>query len=836
MSGLITDVRYVLRVLARSPGFTLVATLSLALGMGANAAIFSTIKNLLHDPLPVGRPDELVVAHWRREVELDISQIQSSSYRDPVSGASYRTNFSYPLYRALREAAGDAQLFAFTFLRNVSIGIGGQPAQMIGGMLADGRYFSALRPGMALGRPLTDADDRPDAPLVAVLSHSFWQRTLGGDRAVIGRTIRVNGVPAEVVGVSAAGFEGLSRGGFFPLTGITLPLAAQPRLYSRWSEPGESLFTADDVFWLRVMARVPDRDRVAALTQALTAAFRAVPSPANQGTAQPAELLLAHGARGPQPVGDSTARFLWMLLGVVGAVLLIACVNLASLMLARGVAREREMAVRRALGSGRMRLVRQTLLEGLVLAALGSAAGLLLVYWGKGLVGSLLTRGLGEGAFGTLPIQPTLDPVVLGLSAALCIGATLLFGLLPALRLSTLDPASFLKHRVAGGAGPRLTLGRALIAIQIAVSVPLVVGATLLLRTVANLNAVELGFDPRGLVMFQVDPSYARVADDQQHALYNRLLERLRAIPGVRSATLLENALMSGLTSNTHVTVDGREHNLYMNAVGPDFVETMGMRLIAGRMPGPADDPARPLVGALNETAVRELFGGASPIGRVIRRGDEETLVVGVINDSRYDRQRAPLRPTLYDGALQRPGYGGHNIVLRTDLLPARLEPAIRRAVADVNPDLPVPELRTQLGQMARTTARERLFTQLLSIFGAFALLLASIGLHGVTAYSVSRRTSEIGVRVALGARPAQVLWLVLRQVAALALLGLALGIPAALAAGPLFASLVFGVAPTELTVLVTGALVMMAVAFGAGAQPALHAVRLDPLVALRTE
>ncbi|MGH7469555.1 MAG: ADOP family duplicated permease [Longimicrobiales bacterium] len=768
--------------------------------------------------------------------EVDISQIGSSSYLDRATGASYRTNFSYPIYRALRAAAGETQLFAFAFLRGVSVGIGNQPAQLTGGLLADGRYFSGLRPGMTLGRPLTDADDRADAPLVAVLSHSFWQRALGGDPQVVGRTIRVNGEPAQIVGVTAPGFDGVSRGGFFPVTGITLPLAAQPRVYARWSSAGESLFAADRVFWLRIMARVVDRDGISTLTQSLTGALRTFPSPASESTAHPPSLVLAPGARGPQPVTGDTAKFLWLLMSVVGAVLLIACVNLASLMLARGVAREREMAVRRALGSGRARLVRQTLLEGLVLAAAGTATGMLLVVWGQGLLGSMLTRGLGSGAFGTLPIQPRLDPVVLGLSAALCIGATLLFGLLPALRLSSLDPASFLKHRVAGGSGSKLTMGRVLIAVQIAVSVPLVVGATLLLRTVANLNAVELGFDPRGLVMFQLDPSYTRVPEEQQHALYTTLLERLRAIPGVRSVTLVENALMSGLTSNTHVTVNGQRHNLYMNAVGPDFVETMGMRLIAGRMPGRADVPGLPTVGAVNETAVRELFGGASPMGRTIRRGERETQIVGVVSDSRYDRQRAPLRPTLYDGALQRPGYGGHNIVLRTNVTPARLEPAIRRAVADVNADLPVPELRTQLAQIARTSARERMFTQLLTIFGAFALLLASIGLHGVTAYSVSRRTAEIGVRVALGARPTQVLWLVLRQVALLALAGLALGIPAALAAGPLMSSLLFGVAPAELTVLATGTIVMIAVALAAGAQPALRAVRLDPLTALRSE
>jgi ABC-type lipoprotein release transport system permease subunit len=280
----------------------------------------------------------------------------------------------------------------------------------------------------------------------------------------------------------------------------------------------------------------------------------------------------------------------------------------------------------------------------------------------------------------------------------------------------------------------------------------------------------------------------------------------------------------------------GREHNLMMNAVGPAFEETMGMRLIDGRMPELRDDPDQPHVAAVNQTAVRQLFDGQSPIGRVLRLGERNVQVVGVISDSRYERQRADVSATLYDAALQRPGWSGHNIVLRTSVPLASLQREVRQAVAEVDPDLPVPEIRTQIGQMQRTTARERVFTQLLLVFGAFALLLASIGLHGVTAYSVSRRTSEIGVRIALGARPAQVLWLILRQVSVLALAGLALGMPAALIAARVIGSLLFGVAPTDVTSISIAAAVMMVVAFAAGAQPALRAARLDPLKTLRTE
>ena len=659
MHGLLTDVRHAVRGLRRAPAFALIATLSLALGIGANAAIFSAISTLLRDPLPVERPDELVVAYWKRAADLDISQIQSGYYIDPDGGAEYRTNFSYPLYRALRDAAADAGLCAFTFLRSLSIGIGDQPSAVANGLLVDDEYFATLRPGIALGRPLTAADNRPDAPLAVVLSHAFWRRAFGGDAAAIGRSIRLNGVPGEIVGVTAAGFDGLSRTGSFPLTDVTIPLSAQPVVYARWSSNGASLFTADDVFWLRVMGRVREQDSSAELTQRLAAAFRSVPSPVNEANGPPASLVLGPGAHGPQVADADTGRLLWMLLGVAGVVLLIACVNLAALMLARGVEREREVAVRRALGSGRLRLVGQSLVEGLVLAAAGTAVGLLLVVWARNALGALLSSALRTSSFGSVAVRIDVDPAVIVVGAALCIGATLLFGLLPALRLIFLDPAEFLKHRAAGQRGPKLTAGRALIALQIAASVPLVVGAALLLRTVTNLNSVELGFNPHGLVLFRLDPGYTRIPAERHTDLYVNLLQRLDEVPGVRYATLIENPLLSGLTSNSRVTVDGEEHNLYRNAVGPRFLETMGMRLIDGRMPDLRDRPGYPNVGAVNETAARQLFGGASPIGRTLAFGERVVMIVGVVSDSRYDRQRAPVRPTLYDAALQRPASGG---------------------------------------------------------------------------------------------------------------------------------------------------------------------------------
>jgi predicted permease len=836
LEGTTSDLRYVLRVLRQSPGFTLVAVLSLAIGIGANTAMFGVVRTLLLTPLPVDAPEQLSIVGWTRAGDFRISQTGSTSYEDPATGASYRSNFSYPLYTALRDAGpDDVRLFAFAFLRGVSVAVGDQAAVLAGGALVDGRYFSTLRPRIVLGRGIAD-DDRPGAPLVAVLSHSFWMRAFGGDPEVIGRTVRINGNSAEIVGVTDAGFKGLSMGGFFPQTEITVPLHAQPQVYPRMAS-GESLFAADDVFWLRLVARVPATSSLRATEQTLEAVFRTRPSPLIADDGHLPSLRLLPGSQGVQPVRAETAKLLYLLLGVVGIVLLIACVNLASLLLARGVSRQREMAVRQALGAGRARLIRQTLIESLVLACVGTVAGLILAVTSRGMPRGFLTGSLGSGAFGNVDMEMSIDPLVIGLCATLGVGATVLFGLLPAVRLSKLDSISWLKQRPgAGSSAPRLTAGRVLIALQISVSVPLVVGAALFLRTLANLGAVELGFDPRGLVMFQLDPGYTQLPPEEYPGLYLQVLDRLDAIPGVRSTTLLENALMSGIISNTFVDVDGASRNLYRNAVGPGFLETIGMRLLAGRVPGIQDTDDAPPVGAVNATAMEELFGGELPIGRFLRVGGRDVRIVGVVNDAPYRNQRDPVPPILYESALQRQGYGGHHIVLRTDAQAGPIEPLIREAVARVNADLPVPGLRTQADIMAQTSARERAFTQLLSLFGGFALLLASIGLHGVTSYWVTRRTSEIGVRVAVGARPHQIFRLVLRQVVVLVAVGLAAGVPASLAAGRLVSSLLYGVAATDVRTVAVAVVVILGVAIGAGFLPARRAARMDALVALRAE
>ncbi|MEJ2204610.1 MAG: ABC transporter permease, partial [Gemmatimonadota bacterium] len=703
-SGWRSDLRYVLRVLGRSPGFVVVAVISLAVGIGANAAVFGMVQSLLREPLPVEAPDELAVLGWRRDADVDLWQSGSTWYDDPGGGGPYRSNFSFPVYEGLRAAAPDGvELFAFAFLRGISVGLPDASPLVAGGVLADGSYFPALEPRMALGRPLTEADDREGAPVVVVLGHRFWMRAFGGDPAIVGKTVRVNSVAAEVVGITEEGFRGMSQGGFFPETDVTVPLAAQGRIYDRIGS-GTSPRSDPVLFWIRVMARIPEgisRDRT---RDVLTAALRAQPSPVNEVAGPPAELALLPGARGAQPIRAQRARILWMILGVAWIVLLIACANLASLMLARGVSRQRDMAVRRALGGGRARLVRQCLLESLVLAGAGTVAGLVLAYLTRNMLGGMVSGSMGSG-FGRVVVEGTVDPPVVVAAAMLGGFATVISGLLPALRASDTDPMTWLKHRAGGGSITRLTAGRVLLALQIGVSVPLVVGAALFLRTLSNIGGMELGFNPRNMVMFQVDPAYTQLPPEEHPRLYQELLSAVGGIPGVSSVTLMENVFMSGIISNSHVDVDGREHELLRNSVGPDFLETAGMRLISGRMPGIQDGPDAPRVGVVNERAVEVLYGGASPIGRMLDTGSREVEIIGVVSDSRYDHRRHGIRPTLFDAALQWVGHGAQHIVLRSSLPMGRLEPVLNEAVARVHPGLPVPEIRTQAGHLADASA-----------------------------------------------------------------------------------------------------------------------------------
>jgi predicted permease len=848
VQGLTLDFRYAARVLARSPAFTLVAVASLAIGIGANTAMYNVVRALLLESLPVERPGELALVYWAEPARTDvsISELNSDDSRDARTGERRGSNFTYPMFAAMHDAT-PVPMFGFNFMGEVSVSVDAQAPVLAGGMLTTSDYFSVMGLTMAAGRPLTRDDDRPDAPRVAVLSYGLWTRVLGADPSAIGRTIRINGVPCAVVGVTARGYRGLSQGGYFPAVDVTLPLSAQPDVMRRWSAmpaAGPSLFTSN-MFWVRAIARVPARASrpEPALDAPLRAMYAQLPKAALAEVPQVGVRLLP-GGRGLDAIRTDTERPLAILSAVVGVVLLMACANLAGLLLARGVARERELAVRRALGAGRARLIRVLMAESLLLAGAGGVAGLVVAIWSGPIVASMLTVALGVA-----DVDLGMSWPLLALTATVAVAAAVLCGLVPAIRLSR--PLSADLTMRAGHAGPSLTTGRALIAIQIAVSVPLLVGAGLFLRTISNLSSVDLGFKPEGLVTFRIQPALEPAGDTRDaRQVYARVLERVRALPGVTSATIVENLPISGRSSNTSGLVNDAKVSVRLNAVGPRFFETMGIPILAGRSITNEDRHESAPVVVVSETFASQYFPGQPAVGRHFTIGQASVEIVGVVAASRYRDLRSAPPPTVYDAYAERsfatfPGFRGFlrsatpaemSVVLRTAAPIAPLMASIPPAVKEVEPELLVIDLKTQADQIARSMAQEQLFTRLLVVFGGFAMLLACLGLHGVTSYAVARRTSEIGIRMALGADRSQVLWLILRHVLVLALAGVGLGLPVALATGPAIASMLYGLAPRDPTTMAGAVVVLLVVALGAGWLPARRAARMPVLSALTRE
>jgi predicted permease len=796
---------------------------------------------LFSQPLAVRDPDHLIAITNQLTIPRGMRgmyQINGSSYRDPVSGRSYRANFSFPAYLALRDAAGDAaDVFAYSFVREANIALDSW-STTAAAVLVSGNYFRGSGAAIARGRALTDEDDRPGAS-AAVISHRFWMTTFGGEETVIGKSIRVNGVPFTIVGVSGPGFLGLSRGGFFAPMDVTLPLHAQPAVCPKWGPPGESLFTSDLVFWIHSMARIREDTAIGPLQARLAATFAdwmkasTVPS---YHQATNVEVRLLPGAHGADEVSRVAAKPVRILTGVVAIVLLLACVNLANLMLARGVARTREISIRLALGSGRARLVRQALVESALLASIGAAIGVWIgVFGGRALL-RMLTASAG-------PIAMTLDVNwrLLALTAAIASVATLSFGVLPALRLVRRDIVPMMKSASAGAAGaPGLRPATVLMALQVAVSVPLVAGAAIFLETVHNLGRVDLGFNPERLVSFRIDPSLSGYERERVEQIYERVLDRLRATPGISSATLVTDPLLAGTSSNTTVTLpDGSTRDIHFNRVGPDYFTTMGVQVIVGRAVDARDSNQAARVTVINQAAVSALFGNAPPLGRRLTILGADTEVVGIVRDTKYDSVRKATTPTMFLPFLQTSGpltLGAMYVVARTNVAPAMVTGALRSVIADVDRDVPISRMKTQTDQIQESLSTEFAFTRLLLAFAAFALFLACIGLHGLTAYAVARRTSEIGLRIALGAQRSDVLWLILRQVVVVTIVGLVVGIPLAMAGGTAVASLLYGVKPLDLPSLLIATVLMTVVAGLAAYVPARRAARLEPLIALRMD
>ena len=825
------ELRPVLRRLMRSPGFTLVAVLSLGLGIGANTAIFSAARALLYTTLPVAQPDDLLLPYYTRPDGFDVMSYGSSSVAAPNGGGTVHSNLSWPIFEALRASAPEGvDVAAYAFIRRAAVVDGDRPAMDAAGMIVSGEYFQTLRLGVALGRPLQPADDLPGAPPVVVLSFAFWQSAFGADPEVIGRTVRLNGSPIEIVGVSPRGYVGLSQAGFFPPSDLTLSAAAQPivspNIPTAGLTPGE-VGTLGAPFWIRLIVRAPEDERIA-LADEMTAVTRSQLLGAgilDEDTRNDVQIFLLPGARGIDSLTGPVKGPMQILAGVVLVVLLIACANVATLLLARAESRTHELAVRQAIGAGKAHLLLPVMLESVVVAVAGGLLGIAAGVWGAQLFSAGLTAGLGAA------IDLRLDVSTLLFTLGAAMSAALLSGFIPAWRAATVQRAGGLGVRAASRRDSRLAW--VLVIAQIAISVPLLVGSGLLLRTVANLASVDVGFDSSGLTVFRIDPGAVTDDDEEAWSIYRGIQDQLIQIPGVEHASIVENVMLSGLSSSTRIVVGSEPVPMYMNAVGPGFFETMGIPLVAGRGIEAGDLPGTGNVAVVNESAARLHWGG-NPVGQVFRVGDAEFRIVGVAADTRYQGLRNDVEPTFFDARAQRgPRSPGH-FVVRSQRSPAELEADLRRAVADVRPGIPLTSLRSQVEHARAAMAREEtFFTTALPVFGLFALFLACIGLNGMTSFWVSRRLPEMGIRLALGAESRSVLNLVLRRVGALVMSGVAVGVVIAWYAASVVESLLFGVETWDPVTFGGSALILLAVGLLAGWFPARRAARTDPLKVL---
>ncbi|MGA8593752.1 MAG: ABC transporter permease [Bryobacteraceae bacterium] len=811
------DLRYALRTMRKNPAFTAVALISLALGIGANTAIFTLIYTLLLKSLPVKNPRQLYL----------VARTMTNGI-----GRSY----SYPGYRLMRDRNHTLDgLIAFNGAQPGVVAGSGTEVEYAARQFVSGNFFAVLGVSPILGRALTDDDDRvPGAHPVAVISFGFWQRKFGMAPSVIGRSITVDETPYTIVGVAPRGFSGVERGTFADLW---IPAMMMDRACV--TSPGCQTFRLLARLHPGIPAQKASADLDVAFAQHLAQRAVAIRNDYVRRTFLNQHIKLADGSIGFSPLGYAYAKPLYLLMAVVGIILLIACANVANLLLARAAARGREVAVRLAVGAGRRRLIRQFLTESLLLASFASGLGLILAFWiSAGLV-KLLPQLNGAT---TLDVHP--DATVLAFTSAIALLSTLLFGLAPAVRSTKTDLTSALKdssyfQNLPGG---RPGLGKSLIVMQVALSMLLLVGAGLFWRTLANLRTLDVGFNRDHVLLF--DAAYPRKWKPEQIAAANqRLLERLRSLSGVIAAGTAAPNPLSGSTWDDDIKAEGYtahpDENLDVNfmSVSPGALEALHTPLLRGRLFDERDRKDSPKVVLVNQTLARYFCARANPIGRhleIPNAGKAE--IVGVLRDSKFVSLREETPRMVYIPASQAAVHPAESFVARTAGEPAAFVGVIRELARDAEPNARVTSVRTMADQMDETLVQERLIAKLSGVFGLLALLLAAVGLYGVMAYAVGRRTNEIGIRRARGARRSDVLMLVLGETLLLIFLGLMAGIPIALACGHWVAALLFGLSPTDSTTILAAATLLAATAIAAGAIPAYRAAKVDPMIALRYE
>ena len=851
------DLRFAVRMLLHAKGWVIVVILSLALGIGANTALFSAVNSLLLRELPVKDPGTLVRLGWEGRNDMVTDSSDYGYLAGNTEGHEVRATFSYPMFQRFAEENRTlSDLFACAPFGRANVVADGR-AEIANAFISSGNFYRLLGVQARAGRTIVPEDDRPGAPPVAVISSKYWLARFSGKPAVVGKAVRINNVAVTIVGILEDGFTGVQQADGEP-PDISVPLSLDPQLSTRPAAAAADAaaelprLQQPTYWWLQIMGRLKPGTTPAQVESNLQGIFQQSArsgldsylqslaedergTAVNRSRTEVPRLLVRPGGRGIYDVNKTNLGAVAILGVIVALLLLIVCANVANLLLSRAISRQQELSVRLSLGATRSRLIRQLLTESLLLACVGGALGIPVAYWGR----QLLPGALGRG---TMP-DWRLFLFALGIT-----GFTgILFGIAPALRGTRMNIGTSLKNAGRGVAGSRSILSKSLVVVQVGISLVLLVGAGLFLRTLHNLRHVEIGFNPDKLLLFRVNPQLNRYDEPRMSALYGQMIERIGTMPGVRAAAMSQPGLLSGSVSSTSIYFEGRaydpsgrrsENGINRLVISPNFFEVMGIPVLLGRGFTDRDDGNSPKVAIINQAAARKFFAGEYPIGRRFGFSVERAAqveIVGVLRDVRYNSVRDAPPPTLYLPHRQT-RLGNAVFEVRTAGAPSGVTGEVREAIRQIDPDLPLMDVSTQIEQIERRFFQERLFAQATACFGGLAVLLAAVGLFGLMSYNVARRTNEIGVRMALGAQRKDVLYLVMRNSMTLVGAGIAGGLAVSLASSRLIDTMLFGVAPIDPASLGFAVGTMAAVSAVAAWLPARRASRVDPMTALRYE